>query len=1020
MNQLETQLLSDGPLVVLIGSNSSFRFHVSEVLKKFDLNIKQCSSSEILEGKVDLNIISGAYKIIWLYENNAENLENYLDLLSVLKQVQTPVVIVANIFSSISSFSSDLFKEWLDLSNKQSRFIEDCILHLPKASFIFGQNLIVDSQENDILRFLTKNIHRNIIIDPSFNLNFLNPETFVKIVEDSLFRPGKQASVLVRGIDVHSQVVVGSIKKLYDVYHNSNIEIINDTVSIANSIPFSAKENIVDFDFNSIVAGFVKKLKAPQVELIKKEIIFKPNIPQQGRVEVKEIIFKPNVPQQSRVEVTEKQEVKLTPKPPIYESQDTNSSSLRIETTEVTEKKFFEKKYIPEVNYAQNIVKTGDQSLNEKSNIVKKSIDSVSVDDEIKRIFKSTRTETKVDRIREIAKNTKKNSKRTGRKKVLFVGGIVATGVASAVLVLAGVFFASQSFLKKELVSFVLKKSSGEDMMLESKKLKTITDFVNFQANGYSLILDTDTITSAKSMVAASNGLQSAIETLSEVNEMSKNLVLKMLTGNGNKTSEMAEILGQQSQNAYEALSDLEANLKLVNLDISSEEKEKAFGKYETELRSIKNDISVQAQLQPILSSLTGEDSKKTYAVIFQNNQELRPTGGFIQAVALLNFDGGSLVSHDVYSVYSLDQKLSGAVVPPEEVTTYLGEEKWYLRDSNWNPDFPSTSRQIEWFISKSTGVQVDGVIAVNLFTIKDLLEAIGPVDLPDYNEVINSKNILERMEFHSEVVLIDSPDSIDYSVVLLEKILEKVTKISDEKVSPLLYSLKKSISENQLAFSVSEKENQQVLHDLGWTGGLIKPSCPAELSLVDCRVDSISQVEANVGINKANYYLDRAIDQKITIDKEKAVHQRKITFKNNAKSNSWPKGTYKSFQRFFIDEDSLVEGVFINGSPLIEEQISKKIANGFLEIGISVDVPIQKTLEVEINYSTPLNFDKGFSYVFFNKKQAGTSGDPVNIVFEHSSDISPVLISPSADVVGRKIIFDTKNSNSLFSVEFE
>lgn len=996
MIQLETQLLSDGPLVVLIGSNTSFRFHISEVLKKFDLNIKQCSSSEILEGKVDLSIISGAYKIIWLYENNSENLENYLDLLSVLKQVSIPIVIVANIFSSISSFSSDLLEEWLELSNKQSRFIEDCILHLPKASFIFGQNLIIESQENNILRFLTKNIHKNIIIDPSFNLNFLNPELFIEIVEKSLFRPGKQASVLVKGTDVHSQTVVRSIKKLYDVYHNSNIEIINDSVAVIDSIPFSAKENIISFDFNSVITGFVKKLSPPQVELFKQEAVFKPSIPQQRTFEEVE---KPEIKLEVKPEL--KSEIKLTPKPPVNVAPVSSASSF---SKPNIREKTFEKQYMP----------------NEELKEIKKIIDPVSVDDEIKRIFKITRTETKVDRIREIAKNTKKNSKRTGRKKVLFVGGIIATGIASAVLVLAGVFFASQSLLKKELVGFVLKKTSGEDMALENKKLKTITNLVNFQANGYSLIFDTDTITSAKSMVAASNGLQSAIETLSAVNETSKNLVLKILTGNGNKTSQTAEILGEQSQNAYKALSDLEANLKLVDLDISSEEKETAFGKYETELRSIKSDISVQAQLQPILSSLTGEDSKKTYAVIFQNNQELRPTGGFIQAVALLNFDDGSLVSHDVYSVYSLDQKLSGAVVPPEEVVKYLGEEKWYLRDSNWNPDFPSTSRQIEWFITKSTGVQVDGVIAVNLFTIKDLLEAIGPVDLPEYNEVINSKNILERMEFHSEVVLIDSPDSIDYSVVLLEKILEKVTKINDEKVNPLLYSLKKSISENQLAFSVSEKATQQVLHDLGWTGGLIKPSCPAELSLVNCRVDSISQVEANVGINKANYYLERAIDQKITIDKEKAVHQRKITFKNNAKSNSWPKGTYKSFQRFFIDEDSVVEGVFINGSPLIEEQISKKITNGFLEIGISVDVPIQKTLEVQIDYSTPLSFDSGFSYVFFNKKQAGTSGDPVNIIFEHSSDISPVLISPSAEVVGRKIIFDTKNSNSLFSVEFE
>ena len=378
------------------------------------------------------------------------------------------------------------------------------------------------------------------------------------------------------------------------------------------------------------------------------------------------------------------------------------------------------------------------------------------------------------------------------------------------------------------------------------------------------------------------------------------------------------------------------------------------------------------------------------------------------------------MVSHDVFSVYELDEKLSGDIIPPSDIKNFLGEDKWYLRDSNWNPDFPVTSKQIGWFINKSLGTNIDGVIAINLFTTKDILEATGPVDLPEYNEIITYKNILERMEFHSEVILVDSPNSTDYSVAVFEKIIDKIIKIDREKVPALLSSLEKSIGDNQLAISVEEESDQLVLHSLGWTGGLVKPNCPTQLSLVDCKVDSFSQVEANIGINKANYYLDRSISHKVTVDRKKAVHEREISFTNNAKSNSWPKGAYKSYQRFYIDKEAVIEKISINGSALIEEQISQKEVSGFKEVGIRVDVPIQKQVVVRIEYSTPHDFQNGFSYVFFNRKQAGTSGDPLVVTLEYANDIEPVLISPTALVHERIIEFEADLNNSLFSVEFE
>ncbi len=64
--------------------------------------------------------------------------------------------------------------------------------------------------------------------------------------------------------------------------------------------------------------------------------------------------------------------------------------------------------------------------------------------------------------------------------------------------------------------------------------------------------------------------------------------------------------------------------------------------------------------------------------------------------------------------------------------------------------------------------------------------------------------------------------------------------------------------------------------------------------------------------------------------------------------------------------------------------------------------------------------FKMAFHMSFFNRKQAGTSGDPLAVTLEYASDIEPVLISPTALVHERIIEFEADLNNSLFSVEFE
>ncbi|MEK7188636.1 MAG: DUF4012 domain-containing protein, partial [Patescibacteria group bacterium] len=168
-------------------------------------------------------------------------------------------------------------------------------------------------------------------------------------------------------------------------------------------------------------------------------------------------------------------------------------------------------------------------------------------------------------------------------------------------------------------------------------------------------------------------------------------------------------------------------------------------------LLKVRTYINESANLIARLPILLGQDKPKTYLVLFQNNTELRPTGGFIGSFALITFSKGKLMDMEVFDVYSADGQLKGHVEPPLPIKKYLGEANWWLRDANWDPDFAISSEKIEWFLDKELERSVDGVIGVDLEFVKDTLTATGPVKLNDFNVVINEQNLYEKTQSEVE-----------------------------------------------------------------------------------------------------------------------------------------------------------------------------------------------------------------------------------------------------------------------------
>jgi len=129
-----------------------------------------------------------------------------------------------------------------------------------------------------------------------------------------------------------------------------------------------------------------------------------------------------------------------------------------------------------------------------------------------------------------------------------------------------------------------------------------------------------------------------------------------------------------------------------------------------------------------------GYDRPRTYLFLAQNQNEIRPTGGFIGYAARFTLDRGvvtDLVLHDSTEVDAPPYERNPQ--PPDFIYWYLWMERLLFRDANWNPHFPSSAAAVAEVYARWTGVSVDGVLAATKATILDVVGLFGDVSVPGH-----------------------------------------------------------------------------------------------------------------------------------------------------------------------------------------------------------------------------------------------------------------------------------------------
>ncbi|MCB9801857.1 MAG: DUF4012 domain-containing protein [Pseudomonadales bacterium] len=609
-----------------------------------------------------------------------------------------------------------------------------------------------------------------------------------------------------------------------------------------------------------------------------------------------------------------------------------------------------------------------------------------------------------------MARVEKKIVKKSKHKKAFFWGGLLFMVVGGIVSLLILTFFTTSAVLKRQLASSVSAGVSSK----ESASLAATTTFLETQAYAYITHLDHHSLSDAITTVEFSKAFLSVSQQKERIKTTTNDLFLSLFQGKKIDTRNTLTSLEDDLNQLTHTITTLQSSqeIALADSSLSTEQKDQLAVELDTAVSSAQSFL----QATPLLRSFLTSQDPQTVALLYQDSQELRPTGGFIQSVVFLTIQDGIITDTSFVSSYEVDEALSQTpVAATEEIARFLKEERLYFRDSNWHPDFSQSGEQAMWFLQQfKPADNISLVVGVDTTTLSSIIAALDSVPLPQFNEVITSDNLSERLLSHAQTTLQPTNTTPDYTTALLQAVVQQLSQASEEKVVIILSAFINTLQTKESMVYSPNDELQQTIQSLGFDGSVISPQCPSEFA-PPCIVDSMYQVDSNIGINKANEYLHKRINHVVTLQKERVEHERTITYTNTAQVQAWPQGVYQSFVRLYVPKGSILTNVFIDDAPVSYEDMVYYEDKNFQVFGFMMSVPVDTERLVRVTYYETKQTSDAFSYTFFEQKQPGEGSTPFTLSIIESQGQKPVLVAPEAQVFSNSLVFQNEKTDHLF-----
>ncbi|OGK22311.1 hypothetical protein A2866_05355 [Candidatus Roizmanbacteria bacterium RIFCSPHIGHO2_01_FULL_39_8] len=382
------------------------------------------------------------------------------------------------------------------------------------------------------------------------------------------------------------------------------------------------------------------------------------------------------------------------------------------------------------------------------------------------------------------------------------------------------------------------------------------------------------------------------------------------------------------------------------------------------------------------LPEIFGKDGEKNYLILFQNDKELRATGGFLTAYAVFTVNDGRIQIKRSEDIYTLDASISQHPIAPKEILTYHKEvNSFFIRDSNLSPDVPTTVELFNSLYAKSSEkVNYDGIIMLDTKILVDMLTIFGDTEARGLRFSAETDKRCDCPQ-----VIYTLLDEIDRPVGYIKEnrkgilgdlmyaLFYKAIGFSPSKYwGTLVQDMFKNLQEKHILVYFTDPDLQKSIEKLNFAG-----------RVREYEGDYLYVNNVNFAGAKSNLFVTQSIDSKTKLNNNgKISREVTIEFRNPypASDCNLERGglclnaTLRDWIRFYVPE----------GSELVSFDGSKKKVQTYDELGKTVfegylEVTPQGKAQVVVSYTLPDSLSKK-DYKLLIQKQPGTYSDKIKV----------------------------------------
>ena len=402
-----------------------------------------------------------------------------------------------------------------------------------------------------------------------------------------------------------------------------------------------------------------------------------------------------------------------------------------------------------------------------------------------------------------------------------------------------------------------------------------------------------------------------------------------------------------------------------------------------------------------LLTNALGLNEERSYLILSQNSDELRPSGGYISTYGWLTIRNGRVINYN----YSPTTDISPNP-PAANASTDFTVPDWWIQysqpiyaawDGSWYVDFPSTAAMAKWYYDAGNNPNspVYGVISIDMIGFERLLEAMGSVAVEGYDQVVTPDNFRDivygiRVQRHE---LPGSTPHKEFLAALYKSIFDKWQTIgSDPEIGPqLLGAVLAAVQEKHIMLYFADDTLNSAVNTLGWSG--------AQTPALDH--DYLLVADANLG-NKSNHSIIRQLTYDVDIQSDGTLESRasisydypdRIAANDPAVNPENGPRNYNNLLQVFVPYNSQIESTNnLTQDPRVVDLDTHTLFVS--RVGVEYDT----NERFQFSYQTPPLIENVGPYQRYHlliQKQPGTIGDAVNVQVTLPANAKTIGITP-------------------------